>query len=204
MELIDRVKKILVTAGVLPKRDAGNTTPRLSSVADTEIDDAEFMSTAEQPTTEQTATEQTAAQPAAEQQRQAEQKQPTPIGAEQQNNEAVFQPKTKKVIFRYKTQDGRSLSLPLTSQGGFYVRPDGTVDWERTRFEHPVYWKPMGKAKLFAPFYHDHLDQMLEADCVTMARHNADLRAEQQRAEQEAAADEHAVKINVPAENGEV
>lgn len=46
MELIDRVKKILVTAGVLPKRDAGNTTPpRLSSGADTEIDDAEFMST---------------------------------------------------------------------------------------------------------------------------------------------------------------
>lgn len=211
MELIDRVKKILVTAGVLPKRDAGNTTPRLSSVADTEIDDAEFMSTAEQeqqqpateqsqeqpaqeqtqqPTAEQTATEQTQQQQAAEQQQQAEQKQeqPTPIGAEQQNNEAVFQPKTKKVIFRYKTQDGRSLSLPLTSQGGFYVRPDGTVDWERTRFEHPVYWKPSTGIELFAPFYHDHLDQMLDADCVTVARHNADLRAEQQRAEQEAAA----------------
>ena len=136
MELIDRLKKILVTAGVLPKRDAGNTTPRLSSVADTEMGDAEFMSTTtynhdcsktekqrnskqnflflspstaqqqpapeqtQQPTAEQTATEQTTEQPIAEQQQQAEQKQqqPTPMGAEQQNNEAVFQPKVKMFI----------------------------------------------------------------------------------------------------------
>lgn len=95
--------------------------------------------------------------------------------AAERENEVVLRPDVNEVVVRYTDNaTGEVITRTLASRGGFYVAPDGSVDWQHTMRECSVYIGDGEKWML----WHDALevicDKVSNVEAVTPQRAKAD------------------------------